>query len=156
MLVWTSSELQADEADGGEWWLFAVLTATGASLVAVMDGSASIGQYAGSLAATCGALFLARLLVPDLISGLVFRAPFLIVWFCVLLNAHFYVEVNVTAVVLASLAPLAIWITKLPKFRSSGLVLRTLFLCGAALLPIIAAIAVIALNQPTDPYSSGY
>lgn len=156
MAVWASWEAQSEAADGGEWWLFAVLTATGASLVAVMDGSASIGQYAGSLAATCGALFLARFLVPKLSSGTVFHAPFLLIWLCVLLNARFYAEAQVIAVLLVSLAPMAIWITKLKAFKQAGLVVRTLMLCGVAAIPIAAALVLLALNQPTDPYSSGY
>lgn len=154
--VWTSWESQASAADGGEWWLFGVVCATGASLVAVMDGSASIGQYAGSLAATTGALFLARFLVPQLASGLAFNAPFLVIWLCALLNAHFYAEANVIAVILAGLAPLAIWITKAEFFQKGGLVKRSVLLCGLALLPIIIAVAILALNQPADPYSSGY
>lgn len=156
MLVWLSWETQADAADGGEWWLYSVLIATGASLVAVMDGSASIGQYAGSLAASCGALFLARFLAPKLVSGMAFRAPFLMVWFATLLNARFYAEAHAGAVLLASLAPLSIWVTNLKAFQKGGLIVRTLILCGAAAIPIMAAIALLVLNQPTDPYSSGY
>ncbi|CAM2009775.1 hypothetical protein [Acanthopleuribacter pedis] len=132
--------------------LLLVIAMTAASLVIVMDGSASIGQAAGSMAAACGGIFLARLLVPHLGVGAPLRGTVLIVFGAMLLNGYFYVEAGHTTLILAALVPFALLVYWVPGVKDWAVWKRGALVCGVALLPLVIALVILA----TKPVESSY
>ncbi|CAM2064551.1 hypothetical protein SCOR_04220 [Sulfidibacter corallicola] len=138
--------------DQAEQPLFLVLCATAASLVAVMDGSVSVGQSAGTLASAAGGLFLVRLVLPDLRFGGTLHAVFLSAWGAMLLNAQFYVEVAPLAVALAAAMPFFALLMKLPRANDWPAWKRAALLLGTSVIPFVIAVVYLIQNQNKDYY----
>lgn len=132
--------------------LVLVIAMTAASLVNVLDGSASIGQSAGVAAAACGGIFLAGLLAPGLGLGMPFRGTVLVIFGAMLLNGKFFVEVDVPAIILAACVPLAVLVYWVPGVKDGSVWKRGALLCGVALVPLIIAVVRLA----TMPVESSY
>lgn len=135
-----------------EFPLLGVVTLTAASLVNVMDGSASIGQSAGLMAAACGGIFLARLNVPALGVGLPFYSVVLAVFGAMLVNGLYFVEVDRTAVLLAACVPLAALIYAVPGVLQWSVWRRGAVLAVVALIPLIIAVILLATKPVEAPY----
>ncbi len=132
--------------------LLGVVTLTAASLVNVMDGSASIGQSAGVMAAACGGIFLARFAVPALGVGLPFYSVVLTVFGAMLINGLYYVEVDRTAIILAACVPLAALIYLIPGVLQWSVWKRGGLLAAVALVPLIVAVILLATKPVEAPY----
>ncbi|MDJ0839615.1 MAG: hypothetical protein QNK37_24065 [Acidobacteriota bacterium] len=155
--LWLSWEGVEESERHKELFLAMVVTATGISLVSVMDGSALIGQVSGALAASCGGLFLASLFLPGLRIGPTGAAVFITLTVGLLLNTYHYVEVHAVASVLALSAGFAINILRLPFLREAGLIKRSVVVCAVGLAPIVAAVVFLLTGAPPeDEYDYGY
>ncbi len=120
-----------------------VLAATAASLVSALDGTALIGQLGGVLAASCGALYLANLLIVKDRQGSVANAVFLILFGALLLNAYVYAEISWIGVLLAYLTALSILLVKAPFWpRLSGLK-QSLALAAVGAIPLVIALVYL-------------
>lgn len=148
------SERDAKETRQGPLFFALSMTATGISLVSTMDGGIVVGQTAGALAASCGGVYLACLLLPDLRGGNITAAVFSSFFVVLLLNAYHYVEVNTVACILAASAGFGVLTLRLPQLAQKGLVIRTTAVALVTLLPtIIAIVYLLTQGSPQDDYS---
>lgn len=151
-LLWGSWRVAVSNQKLPEIPLLGVVTLTAASLVNVMDGSASIGQSAGVMAAACGGIFLARLALPALGVGLPFYSVVLTVFGAMLINGLYYVEVDRTAIILAACVPLASLIYLVPGVLQWSVWKRGGLLAVVALVPLIIAVTLLATKPVEAPY----
>jgi hypothetical protein len=154
---WFAAELLAKRRPGGAVpvaWLVAFALAAGAFERAT---SLSGAQYAGGLAAACGAFFVPAGFRRLSIAGA--TLPFAVGFYLLLANTHLFAELPLSAAILLGIAPLGAWIGELPWFREKPWWLDW----GARIAVVLVlagigfAIAADAAPEPLEPnpYSVG-
>jgi len=143
-LAWVSwDKIGEAKTPRRELFLAMVVAATGASLTAVLDGSALLGQAGGALAAASGGVFLAALLDKEIVPGPAGIAVFLTLCFSLLMNAYHYAEVSPVAIALACASIYAVVALRIQSLREKGLVTRSLVVCAIAAVPVIIAVVML-------------
>lgn len=137
-------------------FLILIVAATGASLVNVLDGGALNGQLGGVLAAACGGLFIVRCFSKEICIGPVTLGVFLALFGSLLILGYFYVEVAPYALILVALSPLALWLRNMPFLAVMGQTKRTVVLVVIAALPVLIAVATLAVKAANQDSGYGY
>ena len=150
--LWMAWEIGFPAPDGLEARLLMVLSVIGVSLVAVLDGSAIIGQLAGVLVACLCGLFLLALKRPEIPLARAGTAVFFSLFGSFLVMAYFYVEVDPLAVGLACLPPLCCLGVRLPWYRRRLPWQRYLVLVGAAAIIIFSTAAYLYVTTRGEEY----
>lgn len=132
--------------------LLMVLTATGFSIVAILNESAKLAQLIGGLAAATGGLFLVWCLVRKLELGQLVPAVFACTLGGLMVYGYFYVEIPLYAIGLVVLSWLSNWLLRVPFIANLGPWPRTILVLLIALLPLGAAIYCVEAFKPEEEY----
>ncbi len=152
LLSWTMLDWSQTADESPRVLLASIVTATGISLICVLDGSVFIGQLAGVLGSACGGLFLLTLKIRKLVIGPVFAAVYTLLAGSLLVNAYHYVEVSWLAIFFVWLSFFAISAVKLPFYQKRAIWQRAFMIVCLALVPTIAAVIHLLILAKSDAY----
>lgn len=131
----------------GRWLtLNLCIVAAGTGVCVTMSGSQTIGQLALSLAAVLAGAWLVSWVLPKQAASPATLGVAVISLAGLWINGYFYAELTTTNVILLALAPLAGWVTRLPKLRRAlgwrSAVTRSV----AVLIPVVIALILAGMR----------
>lgn len=145
-----------NEAENGQQRLFMmVVFATGISLISIISESAKVAQITGGLAASCGAVFLGRLVAKDIPVGRIVNGVFLAAIACLILNVYHYVEAPGWAMLVVMLAHVARLVLRHPSLMAMSGLKRGAIAVIIALLPVIVTVAALGMNEMAAAEAAG-
>jgi hypothetical protein len=139
-LLWTVLEAAAHQTQGPVVPVALGAITAGTALVLVLTGSILLGQLAGGLAASLGAVALLALWNPERSLGRGGVAPWVTAFAALWLNGAVYSEMTILPGVLLASAPLLVLLARLGRLRALKGWLAATVVAMLAALPVAAAV----------------